>query len=146
MLFGQQVVLPIELQLTSFRLAFQRDELEESALKDRFHTLLALDEQRDYALWNIEKRQHTVKKYFDKRAKNDSFQVGQKILLWDSAHVDKGKHTKFQRLWIGLYIVSSVVGQNSYLLSDEDSRLLAYTMNGSHLKPYYDPSSDHNKV
>lgn len=34
----------------SFWLAFQQDELEESALKDRYHTLLALDEQRDYAL------------------------------------------------------------------------------------------------
>ena len=76
MLFGQQVVLPIELQLTSFRLAFQQDELEESSLKDRYHTLLALDEQRDYALRNIEKRQQTVKKHFDKKAKADSFKVG----------------------------------------------------------------------
>jgi len=36
-----------------------------------------------------------VKKYFDKRAKNIIFQVGQKVLLWDLAHADKGKHTKF---------------------------------------------------
>jgi len=66
--------------------------------------------------------------------------------LWDSAHADKGKHTKFQKLWIGPFTISTVVGQNSYLLSDEDYRLLAYTTNGSHLKPYYDPSCDHNKV
>jgi len=144
-LFGQQVVLPIELQLTSFRLAFQQDELEEPSLKDRFHTLLALDEQRDYALRNIEKRQHTVKKYFDKKAKTDSFHIGQKVLFSDSTHAERGKHTKFQKLWIGPYTISSVIGQNSYLLSDQDSRLLAYTTNGSHLKPYYDPSSDHNK-
>ena len=145
MLFGQQAVLPIKLQLTSFRLAFQQDELEESALKDRYHTLLALDEQRDYALRNIEKRQQTVKKHFDKKAKADSFQVGQKVLLWDSAHAEKGRHTKFQKLWIGPYTISSIVGQNSYLLSDSDSCLLAYTTNGSHLKLYYDPFSDHNK-
>lgn len=44
-LFGQQVVLPIELQLTSFRLVFQQEELEESHLKNIFHTLLALYEQ-----------------------------------------------------------------------------------------------------
>ena len=57
-------------------MAFQQDELEETALKDRYHTLLALDEQRDYALRNIEKRQQAVKKYFDKKAKSDSFKVG----------------------------------------------------------------------
>jgi len=95
LLFGHQVVFPIELKLTSFRLAFQQEELEESPLKDRFHTLLALDEKRNHDLQNIEKRQHTVKKYFDKRAKNMIFQVGQKVLLWDSAHADKGKNTKF---------------------------------------------------
>ena len=107
--------------------------------------MLALDEQRDYALRNIEKRQQTVKKYFDKKAKTDSFKVGQKVLLWDLAHAEKGRHTKFQKLWIGPYTIHSIVGQNSYLLSNSDSRLLAYTTNRSHLKPYYDPSSDHNK-
>jgi len=146
LLFGQQAVLPIELQLTSFRLAFQQDELEETALKDRYHTLLALDEQRDHALQNIQKRQQVVKKYFDKKAKIDSFKVGQKVLLWDSAHAEKGKHTKFQKLWIGPYTIHSIVGQNSYLLSDSDSRLLTYTTNGSHLKPYYDHSDDHDEV
>jgi len=64
-------------------------------LKDRFHTLLALDEQINHALQNIEKRHHMVKKYFDKRAKSATFQVGHKLLLWDSTHVDKGNNTKF---------------------------------------------------
>lgn len=50
-----------------------------------------------------------------------TFQVGQKKILWDSAHADKGKHTKIQKLWIRPYVISSVVGQNSYFFSDEDS-------------------------
>lgn len=55
LLFGEKVVLPIEVKLTSFRLAFQHGELEETPLKDKFYTLLALDEQRNHALQNIEK-------------------------------------------------------------------------------------------
>jgi len=69
-----------------------------------------------------------------------------KFLLWDATHADKGKHSKFQKLWIGPYITAAVVGQNSYLLSDEELRLLEYVTNGSHLKHYYDLSCDHNNV
>lgn len=105
LLFGQQVVLPIELQLTSFRLDFQQGELEEPPLKNKFYTLLAIDEQRNHSLHTIEKRQRTVKKYFDRKSKNTTFQVGQKVLLWDSAHADKGKHNKLQKLWIGPYVI-----------------------------------------
>jgi hypothetical protein len=42
--------------------------------------------------------------------------TNEKVLLWDSSHVDKGKHTKFHKVWLGIYIIAYVVGNNSYLL------------------------------
>jgi len=97
--------------------------------------LLPLEEQKRFSLENVKKRQKSVKKYFDKREKV----VDEKVLLWDSAHVDKGKHTKFQKLWLGPYIITFVVGNNSCLLKYTDGRLILYTTNGSHLKHYVEP-------
>jgi hypothetical protein len=63
-------------------------------------------------------------------------------LLWDYAHADKSKHSKFQKLWLGPYTVASVIINNSYLLKDEDGRLFSYTTNGSHLKHYVEPEKE----
>jgi hypothetical protein len=80
--------------------------------------LLSLEEQRKHALENLKKRQQTVKKYFDKKAKSAIFKVDDKVLLLDAAHVKKGKHSKFQKLWLGPYKIASIIGNNSYLLKD----------------------------
>jgi hypothetical protein len=120
LLYGQEAIMPVELELTSLRLALQAEELNSTDIPQRIHALLALEEQRSFALENLKKRQQSVKKYFDKREKSTTFATDEKVLLWDSAHADKGKHTKFQKLWLGPYIIASVVGNNSYLLKDTD--------------------------
>ena len=81
----------------------------------------------------------SIKKYFDKRAKSTTFAANEKVLLWDATHADKGKRIKFQKLWLGPYIITFVVGNNSCLLKYTDGRLILYTTNGSHLKHYVEP-------
>jgi hypothetical protein len=98
--------------------------------------LLALKEQRIHALENLKKRQQSVKRYHDKKAKSTIFVVDENILLWDSAHADRGKHSKFQNLWLGPHKIYSVIGNNSYLLKELDGQLFSYTTNGSYLKHY----------
>ena len=83
--------------------------MEESHLKHRFYTLLALEEQHKHALNNIEKMKHIVKIYFDKHAKDANLEIWKKVFLWDLAHTRKGKHTKFQKFWIGPYTIASMV-------------------------------------
>jgi hypothetical protein len=58
------------------------------------------------------------------------------VLLWDFDHVDKGKHSKFQKLSLGPYKIPSVIGNDSYLLNDTKERLFSFTTNVSHLKNY----------
>ena len=44
-----------------------------------------------------------VKRWFDKhKVGNKEFEVGDLVLKWDHTHDEKGKHTKFQQLWVGL--------------------------------------------
>jgi hypothetical protein len=93
-----------------------------------------------FALENIKRRQQTSKRYFNKSEKVVRFKVNEKILLWDSAHVDRGRHSKFQNLWPGPFKITFVLGANCYILKDLEERLFSYSTNGSHLKHYVEPT------
>jgi hypothetical protein len=89
---------------------------------------------------NIKRGQQTVKKYFNKSVKAIKFKVNEKVLLWDSTHVDRGRHSKLQKLWLGPFKIAFVLGANSYILKDLQEQLFSYNTNGSHLKHYVEPN------
>jgi hypothetical protein len=138
--YGQEAIFPIDLELSSLRMMLQIEELNSSDVSQRINALIALEEQRMFALDNIIKRQQTVKKYFNKSVKNVKFKVNQKVLLWDSTHADRGRHSKFQKLWLGPFKITFVLGTNAYILKYLQERLLSYNTNGSHLKHYVEPT------
>jgi hypothetical protein len=94
------------------------EELNSSNVPQRINALLALEEQIIFSLENIKRRQQTMKKYFNKRAKDVKFKVNEKVFLWDSTHANRGRHSKFQKLWLGPFKIVFVLGANSYLLKD----------------------------
>ena len=63
-----------------------------------------------------------VKKYFNKRAKDAEFKIDDKVLLWNSTHAERGRHSKFQKLWLGPFKIAFILITNSYLLKDMDER------------------------
>jgi hypothetical protein len=87
--------MPTKLELSSLWLILQIEELNSSNVPQRINALLALEEHKTFALENIKRRQQTVKRYFNKRAKDVRFKVNEKVLLWDSAHANRGRHSKF---------------------------------------------------
>jgi hypothetical protein len=118
LVYGQESILPTELELSSLRLLLQVKELNSSDVSQRMNALLALEEKKTFSLDNIKRRQQTVKKYFNKSVKVVKFKVNEKVLLWDSTHADKGRHSKFQKLWLGPFKTAFVLGANSYILKD----------------------------
>jgi hypothetical protein len=137
---GQESIIPTKMELSSLRLMIQVEELNSSDLSQRMNALLALEEQRTFSLDNIKRRQQIVKKYFNKSFKDVKFKVNENVLLWDSTHVDRGRHSKFQKLWLGPFKIAFVLGENSYILKDLQERLFFYSTNGSHLKHYIEPT------
>jgi hypothetical protein len=138
--YGQEAILPTELELSSLRLMLQIEELNSYNVPQRINALLALEEQRMFSLENIKRRQQTVKKYFKKRAKYVKFKVNEKVFLWESSHADRGRHSKFQKLCLGPFKIAFVLGTNFYLFKDLDERLFYYSTNVSHLKHYVEPT------
>ena len=79
-----------------------------------------------------------MKKIFNKRAKDNNFQIGDKVLKWDSRREDKGKHGKFENLWKGPFIISSTIGNNAFCLQELDgTETFGGPVNGRTLKHYF---------
>ena len=59
----------------------------------------------------FETHKKIVKHWFDKKYVSEKeFQVGDLVLKWDKPHEDKGKHSKFQKLWLGPYLIEEKIG------------------------------------
>jgi hypothetical protein len=92
LVYGQEAILPTEMELSYIRLMLQVEELNSSDVSQRMNALLYLEEQRTFALDNIKRRQQTIKIYFNKSVKAIKFKVNEKVLLWDSTHADRGRN------------------------------------------------------
>ena len=75
---------------------------------------------------------------FDKRTKENDFNIGDKVLKWDSRREDKGKHGKFDNLWKVPCIIHSARGNNAFFLQEMDgTKLFGGPVNGRMLKHYF---------
>ena len=71
-------------------------------LQLRIYNLLKVEESRSRAKENFKQQQEAVKRWLDKhKAGTREFEVGDLALKWDQPHDEKGKHMKFQQLWVG---------------------------------------------
>ena len=75
---------------------------------------------------------------FDKREKVDNFQVRDWVLKWDAIRKDKGKHIKFESLWIGPFVIDQVYENNTFkFLNLEGEEVFYGPVNGQFLKLYF---------
>jgi hypothetical protein len=97
-----------------------------------------LDEEREKAKAKFTAHQQTVKRWFDKhKAKEKSFEVGDLVLKWDKANESKGKHSKFQNLWLRPFQVSEKIGAGTYRLQNMRGEPDTLPVNGQALKQYF---------
>jgi len=138
LVYGQEAVLPVEINLQALRVARQNDL---SAVD--YHNLMMdrIDEvtdERFKALREIEKDKIRVAKAYNKRVKEKSFQVGD--LVWKTILPIGSKDNRFGKWsssWEGPYKVLEVVPGNSYLVQTLQGEKLPRALNGKYLKKYY---------
>ena len=107
-------------------------------LQERIDTSLKLEELQKKAKDNLNQHQGTIKRWFDKRKYGTiNFDIGDQVLKWDDPHAQKGKHTKFQHLWIGPYLVTEKLGLTTYKLQDLQGQEEILLVNGLCLKHYF---------
>jgi hypothetical protein len=138
LVYGKESILPNGLYLPSLQLAQASRGQPSSALQQRIDTLLMLDEEREKAKVKFTAHQQVVKRWFDKhKAKEFFFEVGDLVLKWDKANESKGKHSKFQNLWLRPFQVAEKIGAGTYRLQNLRGESDTLPVNGQALKQYF---------
>jgi hypothetical protein len=136
--YGQEVVLPVEVNLGAYRLAKQND-----LSVDTYHALMMdnIDEVADKHLEALEatkKDKRRVARAYNKRVKAKSFQVGD--LVWKTILPIGSKSNKFGKWspsWKGPYKVVRVCSENSYMVEPLQGQQLPRALNGRYFKKFY---------
>ena len=78
-----------------------------------------------------------MKHLYEKRTNKVKFEIGDMVLMWNARIEEKGKHGKFDPIWLGPYSISDKNGEGSYFLSDLTRGILELPIHGQFLKRYF---------
>ena len=131
MIYGREAILPID------DINEGKEILEEESLLKRIYEIINLKEDRSEVLDIIEKSQEKQKKIHDEKIIEDKFEIGDKVLLKDTAK-EKQWSGKLSQKWKGPYYIHQIIGKGAYKLRDMDGKVLKATRNIKHLKKYFD--------
>ena len=73
----------------------QEVQSKDNDMQRRLNQTIQLHKSREEVYNRTQEVQENIKKIFDRRTKANDFQIGDKVLKWDSRREDKGKHGKF---------------------------------------------------
>jgi len=137
LVYGKQVLLPIEFQIHTFKLAADLGMDLSEAQKERLLQLNQLDEIRQAAIEHNTLIQQQRAQWHDKFIKKKQFHVGDWALLFDSKFKDF--KAKFTTHWLGPYEIVDVYDNGSVKLKTIDDEAHQFVVNGHRLKLYNRP-------
>jgi transposase InsO family protein len=134
LLYGREAILPMDLQGSEN----QSNEAMDSQLQ-RHIKFITEDFQniRTNAQQNITKAQGKQKQYHDQGIKLEKFNIGDKVLLYESAKA-KVHGDKFREKWTGPYYIHDINGSGAYKLRTMEDKILKRYINTDRLKKYYE--------
>ena len=138
LVYGQEAVLPVEVNLDAYRLAKQNDLNAMDYRKLMLDNIDEVTDKRILALNAIERDKLRVARAYNKKVKEKSFQVGD--LVWKTILPLGTRDIKFGKWsssWEGPYRIIKVIFGNSYMLETLQEERLPRALNGRYLKKYF---------
>lgn len=83
------------------------------------------------------KSQQQSKYLFDKRTSSKKYDIHDLVLVWNARGQDKGKHGKFEALWLVPYMVGEKNTEDSYFLLDMNGKIQELPVHGQFLKHFF---------
>jgi hypothetical protein len=115
----------------------QEQEAEPNDALRRINQLIHVQKMREQVFNKSQLHQDKMKRAFDRHTKEDDFKVNDLVLKWDARNEDRGKHGKFDHLWLGPFKIVAYHGNNAYLLQELNGDLIGGgPVNGRFLKHY----------
>eukprot|EP00253_Pinus_taeda_P004159 PITA_04159 len=138
LVYGKEAVLPTNLLLPSLALVQFTEESPSSSIQLRHDQILKLEEEREKARIIHAKHQQIINSSFDSTSSSSKqLQVGDLVLKWDKAHEDKGKHTMFQKMWLGPFQINKKIGHSTFILQDLSGKRDSLPVNDLILKKFF---------
>ena len=136
-MYGTDAIFPTILGVPVMKL-IQEFQTEDNNMIRRINQTIHLQQTREEVYNKALQKKDNIKKLFDKITKANNFKIGDKVLKWDSRREDKGKHGKFDNLWLGPYFIHSAAGNNVFFLQElNGTELFGGPVNGRMLKNYF---------
>jgi hypothetical protein len=104
--------------------------------KRRINQLIEVQQVRDQVQLKSQAHQERMKEIFDKRTKERRFMIGDLVLKWDAIREAKGKHGKFNNLWLGPFHMLQHKTTTHMNLAQLDGELFGAPINGKFLKHF----------
>jgi hypothetical protein len=137
LVYGAEAVFPSQLAIPVAKF-FQDYQEESNDFIRRIHQLVEVQQAREQIVDRIQDHQQKIMQVFDRKANKEQFQTGDLVLKWDAPKQDKGKHGKFEALWVGPFRISETFSNNTYRLQYlEGEGVLGNPVNGHFLKKYF---------
>jgi hypothetical protein len=103
----------------------------------RIQQLVEVQQVREKLLNKAHDHKQNIKQDFDRKVRKEDFHLGYLVLKWDAPKQYKGKHGKFEDLWIGPFKIYEVFSNNTYKLQDlEDAEVFGSPINGNFMKKF----------
>jgi hypothetical protein len=113
-------------------------EDEPNDVQRKINQLINVQQMREEVYNNTQLHQDKMNKVFDKHTKFDDFKVDDMVLKWYARNEYKGKHGKFDYLWLGPFKIVSYHGSNAYLLQEINGDIIGGgPVNAMFLKHYF---------
>ena len=125
LLYGHKAVLPMDLQGTNQEINKSTEESLQQHIK---YITEDLQKIRINAKENIGKAQDKQRKYHDQKVKPVKFNIGDKVLLYESAKA-KVHGDKFREKWTGPYYIHDINAPGAYKLRTMDDKVLKRIIN-----------------
>ena len=131
---GTDAIFPTNLGVPVMKL-IQELQTEDNDMIRRMNRTIHLQQTREEVYNKALQKQDKIKKKIDRRKKANNFKIRDKVLKQDSRREEKGKHGKFDNLWLGPYSIHSTTGNNAYFLQElNGAEFFGGPVNGRMLK------------
>ena len=104
-------------------------------MQTRINQTIELEEQRNKAYDKVQVHQEKMKNTFDRRVKEEQFQIDDLVIKWDAPKEEK--HGKFDYMCIGPYVIAGYKVENTFILEYPNGvSFESNPVNGIFLKHY----------
>ena len=136
LVYGMEVVLPVEIEIGSLRVALEHQISEIEWAQSRYDQLSLLDERRLRAADHVQAYQRKMTRAFRKRVRPRKFQKCDLVLkvLWGLINDPRGK---FRLNWSGPYVIRDLTQEGAAWLTDLDGNQFIEPVNVDQLKRFY---------